>query len=367
MRRATCLVENADHLRTHGLADGATLDIVLVGDVAALSPATLAALDQAPCRVHAAQPEYDALIARFPRLLDRFGGPYAVIGFAFLRWLLVDRLFPGEPVLCYDGDILHNVPLAAMASTFAGRTATATSTCFAAISDRAWFRAWEDALEALEADPDLFDRRMQPLLAGTGCSAQLSAEEFLAKLLIEDGSLPQDALPADLPFWIVPNPHLLPRLYSYVRTRGSAAALATPIRYERRDGTDFLNGRPVAFWHIQKPFLNQLGSLLALEAMDPARHPGRVPVFNFYGRVPYEALVRAVDPYHGEAAMPILEPGRRGLARELIEAERRHWDGGTPVEYNPFAPARVYRRYFQDGDLGLLFNDRTWPAPGVWA
>lgn len=365
--RATCLVENARHLRQRGLARDATLDIILVGDIGALSPQTRAELAQAPCRIHEAQAEYEALVARFPRLLGRFGGPYGHIGFGFLRWMLIDRLFPDGPVLCYDGDMLHNVPLADLGRAFAGRTTTATSTCFAAVSDRGWFRAWAAAVEALEADPGRFDRLLQPVLAGTGCSAQLSAEEFVAKALIEDGTLRQDPLPVDFPYWIIPSPQLLPRLYTYVRTRGTAAALETPIRYERVAGIDRLNGRPVAFWHMQKPFLNQLGSLAALDGMEAARHPGRIPVLSFYGRVPYDALVRAVDPYHDERPTPLPGPELRSLSRDMLAAERRHWEGRTPLVENPFSPAAVYRRYFEEGDLSRLFNEATWPVPGIWA
>ncbi|WP_374447665.1 hypothetical protein [Stella sp.] len=366
LRRATCLVENARHLRRHGRSDGATLDIVLLGDIEALSPETRAELARPPCRLHDGRAAYEALIARHPRLMERFSGPYGVIGFALLRWTLIARLFPGEPVLCYDGDVLHNVPLRGLERAFAGLTTTATSTCFAAVADPGWFRAWERAVADLEDDPGRFDRLMQPL-AGTGATPQLSAEEFLAKVLIENGTLRQDPLPASFPYWLVPNPHALPRLHCYVRPRGAPERLETPMRYERRDGIDWVNGRPVAFWHLQKPFLNQLGVLNALDGSDPARHPGRVPALSFYGRFPYAALVRAVDPYHDELSMPMPGPELRPLARTMAAAEQRHWREGTPLAGNPFSPAAIYRRYFEEGDLGLLFNDRTWPVPGTWA
>ncbi|BBK38028.1 hypothetical protein STAQ_31060 [Allostella sp. ATCC 35155] len=366
LRRATCLVENARHLRRDGRGDGAWLDIVLLGDVEALSPAVRAELERPPCRLHDGRAAYAELVDRHPRLLERFAGPYGVIGYALLRWTLIARLFPGEPLLCYDGDILHNVPLRDLERAFAGLTTTATSTCFAAISDPRWFSAWEEAVLALEDDPGRFDRLMQGALSGTGASPQLSAEEFLAKVLIEDGTLRQDPLPADFPYWIVPNPHALPRLYCYVRPRGAPERIDMPMRYERRRGIDHVGGRPVAFWHMQKPFLNQLGVLSTLEAADPAHHPGRVPVLSFYGRFPYDALVRAVDPYHDEFPMPLPAPRLRPLARTMIAAELRHWEDGTPVDRNPFSAAAIYRRYFEEGDLGLLFNDRTWPEPGIW-
>ena len=366
LRRATCLVENAEHLRRHGHARGTGLDIVLVGDVAAVSPAIRASLDREPCRVRDAQPEYEALVARFPRLLAQFGGPYSVFGFGFLRWLLVDRLFPGEPVLCYDGDILHNVPLDDLGRAFAGHTTTATSTCFAAISDRRWFRVWEDALVRLEADAGLF-QRLRAAGRARGFDPLASPEESLAKVLIESNLLPQDTLPADFPYWIVPQPHLLPRLYNFVRTRGTPARVEPPIRYARDGASDRLNDRPVAFWHLQKPFLNQLSALLLFRESMPGRPPTRMPPLSLYGRVPTEEFARSIDPYHDEAGVPLVAHGQQDLCRRMIQAEAEAWKRAMPPERNPFAPDRIARYFFHEHDLGLLFNDRTWPVAGVWA
>lgn len=366
LRRATCLVENARHLRRDGRGDGAWLDIVLLGDIEALSPAVRAELERPPCRVHDGRAEYEALVRRHPRLMQRFAGPYGVIAFAFLRWTLIARMFPGEPVLCYDGDVLHNVALRDLERAFAGLTTTATSTCFAAISDPSWFSAWEQAVLALEDDPGRFDRVMRRALSGIGAVPQLSAEEFLAKVLIEDGTLRQDPLPADFPYWIVPNPQTLPRLYWYVRPRGSPARIPAPMRYERRGGIDHISDRPVAFWHMQKPFLNQLGILTTQQDDLAAGLPARVPVLSFYGRFPYGALIRAIDPYHEEFPMPMPPQRLRPLARAMIAAEQWHWENSATIEHNPFSPAAIYRRYFEEGDLGMLFNDRTWPEPGIW-
>ncbi|MCC7271982.1 MAG: hypothetical protein IT561_04885 [Alphaproteobacteria bacterium] len=368
LRRATCLVENAAHLRRRGLARDATLEIVLLGDVDALAPATLEALAAAPCRVHRAQPVYDRLIARFPRLLGRAGGPYATFGFGFLRWLVIAELFAGEPVLCYDGDIIHNVPLGDLGRACAGLTTTATSTCFAAISDPAWFAAWEAALTALDADADGFMRGRGAPLAAAGCDIRRSPEEMLAKLLIEDGTLRQDPLPADFPYWIVPQPHFLPRLYAFVRTRGAPAAVPAPMRYARTtQGVDTLNGRPVAFWHLQKPFLNQLSCLLAFRELRPDLHPGRVPPLSFYGRPADAARVRPLDPYHDEGGFPVPDAALAPLAARMIAGEERNWRTGIAPIDNPFAAAAVYAYYFRRHDLGLLFDAATWPVPGMWA
>ncbi|MGE0719067.1 MAG: hypothetical protein AB7P02_26720 [Alphaproteobacteria bacterium] len=366
-RRATCVVENAIRLGRRGLARDARLEIVLVGDAAALPPAILELLDTPPCRLHRPQAEYDGLATRYRSVVDAVGGPYSTFGFAFLRWLLVERLFPGEPVLCYDGDILHMVQLGDLGRAFAGLTTTATSTCFAAISDPGWFRTWERALDTLDADPRAFARDHPSPVASAGFLPNWSPEEFLAKVLIEDGSLRQDPLPDDFPYWIIPQPHLLPRLYSFVRTRGSPARVPTPMRYERVGGVDLIAGRPVAFWHLQKPFLFQLGTLIGLERLPASSHPGRVPPLNLYGAVSDQKRARAMDPYHDEDGIPPLDPALLPLAHELVAAEERLWTDGTPPSRNPFSPASVCRRYFDRGDLSPLFDEAIWPVPGMWA
>ncbi|BBK31433.1 hypothetical protein EDC65_0234 [Stella humosa] len=369
LRRTTCLVENARHMKHRRLAVGAVLDIVLIGDSAALSPAMLAAIDNGTCRIHDGNPAYDRLAARFPNLVKRFGGPYGLFSFAFLRWLLVEAMFPGEPVLCYDGDIIHNVPLADLGRACAGLTFTATSTCFAAISNPAWFRAWEYTVTRLDTVPGSFAAARDRARAEIpGFDPEYSPEEFVAKLLIENGHLPQDPLPADFPYWIVPQPHLLPRLYSFVRWPGGPDRVPGPIRYDRLDGVDRLNGKPVAFWHMQKPFLNQLGCLMIFRELTPQLHPGRVPPLTMYGRVVNEAWSRRIDPYHDEGGVPPLaSPEMEALAQHMLVSEQQAWADGVSPASNPFAPDPIARYYFGRHDLGLLFNDTTWPVPGIWA
>ena len=216
-------------MRRLGLDRGAALDVVLVGDLSDGPDAYLAALREHGAEVHVATELYLRLADEFPNVVSRFAGPYGIFSFALLRWLLVDALFPGEPVACYDGDVIHSMPLTAIADAIDGRTGTATSTAFTVVSDRSWFESWRRNLERLEEDMDGFWRRAAD---ATGFAAlpevyRYSAEEYFAKALIEAGELPgrQPAMPG---CWLLAQPQYLPRLYAYTRAIGSSHA-PTPL------------------------------------------------------------------------------------------------------------------------------------------
>ncbi len=364
LRSVTWLVENARHLRRMGGSAGERLHLVFVGHTQHLTPALVEELSET-CRVSIETPLYERLCAEHPRLVASQGGPYRLFTFAFLRWLVIERLFGAEPVLCHDGDILHNVPLPAISAAFRGITRTATSTAFAAISDPHWFKAWARNLADFDSDPEVFLARHVSRLPFGPASFATSPEEYFAKFLIESGELPQDELDAGFPFWIVPQPHVLPRLYNFVETK-SLNAVPTPMRYERSWGTDMINGRPLAFWHMQKPFMSQLSSLAVFREGNPELDTGRIYNFNYYGWTGVEERVRAADPYHLRGGYGVVPRHLERLAGELIAAEKSNALQRVAPERNLFHPAFLYDYYFRRFDFSILFNNRRWPQPGVW-
>lgn len=364
LRSVTWLLENARHLKRMNGNGAERLELVFVGHTQFLPPSLLEELGET-CTIRFATADYERLCAEYPTLVAMQGGPYKLFSFGFLRWLLIERLYGGAPVLCYDGDILHNVPLGALSDAFRGITRTATSTAFASISDPAWFRGWARNLAALDTDPGTF-------LAGHGGrlphgpgSFRSSPEEYFARFLIESGEIPQDELDVHFPFWIVPQPHILPRLYNFVETR-ALNTIPAPIRYERAAGTDMLNGRPVAFWHMQKPFMSQLSSLAIFRHVHQALDPGRIYSFNYYGFPGIDARVRYADPYHMRGGYCGVPEALVDLARRLIAAEKQTAASKLAPERNVFHPAFLYDYYFRRFDLSLLFNDARWPRRGVW-
>lgn len=365
LRMATWIVENAGHLERRALAGKGEHIVVLVGAVDRLPPALLDQLAES-CTVHLAPKPYEELCREYPRIVTLCGGPYRTFTFGFLRWLLIERLFAGEPCLCYDGDIVHNVPLRQLADAFAGITRTATSTAFAAISDRSWFAAWKDGLKRLEANTRGFLATHAASLPGGPGRFAASPEEYFAKCLIEAGELPHQEPPDDFPFWIVPQPHLLPRLYNFVRIP-SLPTIPQPMRYRRAaDGTDMINDKPLAFWHMQKPFMSQLSALLHFSEVDPGSDPARIYPFNFYGFVPTRRNVGRTDPYDHEDGFSVVPPEQQEIARSLIALQKEFHEAGLPHDRNPFHPEMLYRRFFVEHDFSLLFNNRRWPKPDRW-
>ncbi len=307
---------------------------------------------------------YEALVAEFPSIVSTFGGLYAVFGFSFIRWLLIDQIFDGEPVICCDGDILHNVPLDDLSDAFKGVTRTCTSTAFAAISDREWFSSWKRNLRRLERDPAGFFRVHLHRLPKGFPQFNSSPEEYFAKFLIETGELPHQETP-DFPYWIVPQPQILPRLFNFVRIAGPER-IPTPMIYERVDGIDSLNGKPVAFWHMQKPFMSQLSGLAIFRERAHKLHPGRIPPLSFYGHVPRSEFYELNDPFHHMGGVPTVPANMAALAKWFVDHERETFGSAPAPIRNPFHAAFLYDYYFKRGDLGLLFNDATWPRSGDW-
>jgi hypothetical protein len=372
----TCIAENVERLDRLGFARDASLDVVFVGDVAALPEEYLARLREHGAEVHLEGELFLRLAEEFPNVIARFGGPYGIFSFALLRWLVVDALFESEPVACYDGDVIHSLPLRLIGAALDGQTGTATSTAFAAVSARSWFESWRRNLRSLDQDLEGFWQRMA---GATGFPRlpqlyRYSAEEYFAKALIECGELPQDVEPELADCWLLVQPQYLPRLYAYTRPPGQCF-VPTPMVYRRAGGVDYVNDKPVAFWHLQKPFLGMLGVALArpMIGLD-----GTSPVLplDFYGFSPTDEWVSLADPFLAEfpypfdpyydeaptAAHPVDGAERTSLRRYRRSMSHRF---GSGVE-NPFSLAAVCRHFFDREDLSGLFNSTAWPVPDAW-
>jgi len=365
LTESTWLLENVEHLRRVHARSKDRLNVLLVGQTDAIPESVLESL-RSSCVVHDVAREYDALAAEFPNVMNRFGGPYSVFGFGFLRWLLVDRVFPGEPVLCYDGDVVHNVALDDLAQAFQGITRTATSTCFASIADREWFRVWRQNLGRLNSDfAGFLDRHLPGLPYGFDQMLS-SPEEYFAKFLIEAGELPHQELDDTFPFWIVPQPQMLPRLFNFVRIDG-VERIPTPMHYARTEGIDRINDRPVAFWHMQKPFMSQLSALAILSRSPQPTVPGAIPPLIFYGHRASASDYLMNDPYHHLGGTPTVPWTLYGFADWLVKQQKSLRDArGRPAD-NPFHPAFLYDFYFRTHDFSPVFNRARWPIADTWA
>ena len=235
------------------------------------------------------------------------------------------------------------------------------------MSDDRWFDAWREGLTFLGSGLGEFLSVYGRSVPGGRPHWVSSPEEYFAKCLIEAGHLPQDPLPEDFPYWIVPQPQLLPRLFSFVRNN-EPASIELPMRYARRaDGTDVINDKPIGFWHLQKPFMSQLSALRMFEREDTRSDPGTVYAYNFYGKLAAGPGLHENDPYPDEFGHDPVPRELWKLSRALLALQRVKEAQDTPPNQNLFHPASLYRDYFVEGDFSGLFNNRRWPKPDCWA
>lgn len=362
--RSTWLIENAAHQNRLRPDAKTRLHVVLVGNTQSLPPRIMDFL-KANYDLTCETDLYEEISREYLSITNIFDGLYSIFPFAFFRWILIDRLFGGDPVLCYDGDIVHNLGLDELSRAFQGLTRTATSTAFAAISDRQWFSIWAENLKHFDRDPNAFLALHLPRLRHGIEQFRHSPEEYFAKFLIESGALPNDELPEDFRCWLIPQPQNLPRLNNFVSTK-THSSIQHPMDYRRIDGVDFINSQPVAFWHMQKPFMSQLSCLAIFRELAPQRDPGKIFPFNFYGRTSNRDYIYYTDPLSDLTESLAVPDELLPLATEFIQAERHNLMAGAHPPANPFHPAFLYDYYFSRYDFSLLFNNARWPIAGRW-
>lgn len=362
--RSTWLVENAVHQSRVRPSARTRLRVVLVGNTQSLPPRIMDFLKDS-YDVTFETPLFEEISREYLSITNGFDGLYSVFPFAFFRWILIDRLFCGDPVLCYDGDIVHNVGLDDLSQAFEGLTRTATSTAFAAISDRQWFSIWAENLKQFDRNSGGFLGAHLPRLKHGIRQFRHSPEEYFAKFLIDSGVLPNDELPDEFKYWLVPQPQNLPRLNNFVETK-THAEIPYPMAYSRDDGVDSINSRPVAFWHMQKPFMSQLSCLAMFREVVTHLDPGKIFPFSFYGRLSDPDYIYCTDPL-GSVTESLAVPDQlTSLATEFIRLEKESLMSGAFPPNNPFHPAFLYDYYFRRFDFSLLFNDARWPVAGRW-
>jgi hypothetical protein len=360
--RSTWLIQNAAHQNSVWSDAKTRLRVVLVGNTQSLPPQIMEFLQDRYDLTCESQ-LYEEISQQYPGITSRLGGQYSIFPFAFFRWILIDRLFCGDPVLCYDGDIVHNADLDDLSRAFQGLTRTATSTAFAAISDRRWFSIWAENLKHFDRSPGAFLASHLPALKYGLTQFLQSPEEYFAKFLIESGVLPNDELPEEFKYWVVPQPQNLPRLNNFVATK-THNQIQAPMKYNRVDGVDFINSKPVSFWHMQKPFMSQLSCLAIFREVAPHLDPGKIFPFNFYGQAPDQDYIYCSDPLCDPNEGLAVPAGMKNLALEFIRME--HSNLGVRPRENPFHPEFLYDYYFRHFDFSLLFNNARWPTAGRW-
>jgi hypothetical protein len=208
--------------------------------------------------VHDCSREFAKLKAEFP-VLAKAKSEFHY--YNMLRWLLIGRMFPGEPVLCFDADLVLNVPASSIIDDNGGRTFMVGSTCFVHISDDTWFRGYEETLRRFENDIDAFWEEWQqkadhPFIKIT-TKDDIDEERFV-RFCVEAGFVPNQWPGKDSQFLYVPFPTLLDGFTMPFRSE----KWVWPISYTRVGACHHFNGEPLAFLHFQREFSYLLASWL---------------------------------------------------------------------------------------------------------
>ena len=109
----------------------------------------------------------------------------------FLRWVVLAKLFPSQPMIHYDGDIVWNMTPEAIAIAMKSKTLILSGgPAFAVLSSPTWLKVYTRELQKFCQDPNYgHDWR------GTEFSQTIHHDQDLIDYLLQKELLPQDQLP----------------------------------------------------------------------------------------------------------------------------------------------------------------------------
>ena len=252
----------------------------------------------------------------------------------FLRWLVLEARFPGEPVLTFDGDIVWRADPADLLDTWRGGRSFLCqfSTCLAFINSPRWYEGYREGLARLSADPAFGAEYRKD---GQGLHHDQALCQYLvgAGILENDkrslgaGGLEERFLFSANPLGIEPRP-------------GEG-----PLAFEQSAAGERIGGRAAPFWHMQTWFVR------------------------------YLFLVRFLPEFLGQDDLRVpfdrdgSDLGARVLSQLHEQIRRRQVSyGADPERWRRLTErASVYEAFF-NGDLARqAFTERRWWKPGVWA
>ncbi len=263
--------------------------------------------------------------------LDRFGDYEKK---CFLRWHVIADIFGHEPVIHYDGDLVFNEIPENIESQLAQFTLVLQGCpAFVSTGKSDWLDEYKKNFREFIKDIDAYstnaweERQGWELSSRTKWSGSrfreiISSDQDLISHLIHVDRLPQDK-PRDVKsktdLVLFDNP-----LYFYVY-----CGELVPAQYNRgTGGVDYLNGRKIAFWHMQIDFCRYLRSIIRRGFLNKlSRCKNHLEQWSFE-----HSLWQVHDM--------IL---RRGMDR-----------------------LQLYRHFFETTDFSCVFNDKTFWKPGVF-
>ena len=199
--------------------------------------------------------------------LDQFGDYEKK---CFLRWPIINTLFPGEGIIHYDGDIVLNQDATSIAQMVTGKTFVLQGCpAFTVINNDDWFKQYKQQLELFVQDIKKYSQEawnqhtgwevtFKTRWAGSRFRKIISSDQDLISHLIHTGQLIQDPIEDVLmqfqDYILCENPlffHFYDENfpYHYVRENGVDYFLC-----ERQDAEKCFYKKRVLFWHLQSCF-----------------------------------------------------------------------------------------------------------------
>jgi hypothetical protein len=250
----------------------------------------------------------------------------------FLRWLVLEARFGGEPVLAFDIDLVWRVDPADLLDRWraGGSFLCHFSTCLAFINSRSWYEGYREGLARLSAD------------AGFGAEYRkdgigLQHDQALCQYLVTIGLLENDnrSLRGE------EDRYLLSANPLGIEPREGEG----PLTFEQSPTGERIGGRLAPFWHMQTWFMRYLFMVRFLPVL-LGDEGVRIP----FDRPGTDLGVRVLSQLH-----------------ELIR-RRQIAFGDDPDRWARLTlRANLYDEFFGGSLARDAFRDARWWKPGVWA
>ena len=208
--------------RNSRLGSNNDLTLVFLDGISSLEKSYLDELQDVGYQLVDASKIYDTLDVKYKNL-DIFGDYEK---HCFLRWLVLAELFPSQPLIHYDGDIVCNISPEKISKMVKGKTFVLDGCpAFTVISESKWLSIYQQELNKLVKNPAEYGLDWK----GTKYRKNIGSDQDLIDYLVQKKLLPQDPLPTSR--------------YSFVEN---------PLT--------IIHSKPsnLAFWHMQTDYIHYL-------------------------------------------------------------------------------------------------------------
>jgi acetyltransferase-like isoleucine patch superfamily enzyme len=247
--RGSAEFEAGAALRVHALSGRATeahpMHVYMLEGYGSLQASYIAYLREAHIHLHDASAVMAEVMHEFAAL-NEIANSYNVR--CFVRWMVVERLCPGETLVHLDLDLFFKPNFDEAAAIFAGCEGTFGSPCIT-VATPEWLRIFRETVGRLISDPAALLAELA--FDGTPHRQKIASDQDLTQALERRGGiLPQHIQHVRKDWAILVNPLWGPQ------------AVGKPTVYS---GDDHLGGLPIMFWHLQNSFADYISRFALIQ------------------------------------------------------------------------------------------------------